>query len=198
MKILIHSSARRIVPLMVFVAMGFLIPLVAAVPAAMAQSARLDLSGLDKLAARASNVTNVNLDSDALQLAAGHVSGSQKSMLQKLKGLYVRDFEFSKPGEYTRADVEGILRQLQTAGWKSIVSVEDKKGGETADICVMREGDTTVGMAVVDAEPRELVVVNMVGPIDLSELGGMGGHFGIPPVALEHRASAPPPEKPAQ
>ena len=33
---------------------------------------------------------------------------------------------------------------------------------------------------VISAEPGELSVVNVVGPIDFSELGALGGVFGIP------------------
>jgi Domain of unknown function (DUF4252) len=188
---------KRIVPLIVFVAMGILMPILAAAPAAFAQSAKLDLSSLDKLAVKASNVTNVNLDRDALQLASGHVSEKQHNLLQRLKGVYVRDFEFSKPGEYSRSDVDAILKQLRSAGWKGIVNVEDKKSGEITDVYLMSEGGQTVGMAVVDAEPKELTVVNLVGPIDLSEMGNLGGSFGIPAVALHHRGPASTGEKPA-
>jgi hypothetical protein len=197
MRHLCNSFARKMMPLIVFVAMGILIPLLPAAPAAFAQGAKLDLTALDGLAAKASNVTNVNLDRDALQLAAGHVSGKQQGFLQRLRGVYVRDFEFSKPGEYSRTDVESILKQLRNSGWKSIVNVEDKKNGETTDVCLMSEGGETIGMAVLDAEPKELTVVNLVGPIDLSELGGMGGHFGIPADVLQHRGSASTAEKPS-
>ncbi len=183
-----RSLARKLMPLVVFLTLGIFIPLSLAAPAALAQSAKLDLSALDGLAAKASDVTNVNLDSNSLQLASGHVPAKQEQMLKHLKGIYVRSYEFSKPGEYSRSDVEGILKQLRTSGWKSIVTTEDKKSGEITNICVMNEGGETVGMAIVSAEPKELTVVNLVGPINLNELGGMGGKFGIPPGVLQHRS----------
>jgi hypothetical protein len=153
--------------------------------AGFAQNARLQLSQLDKLAAKASNVTNVTLDGSLLKLAGqamsqkASTSNSQKKasaadLIHRLKGIYVKSFEFDSPGEYSKADLESVTRQLESGGWKSIVHVEEKKSGETTGIYVMQEGGETVGMAIVAAEPKELTVVNLVGPIDLSQLGGLG------------------------
>jgi Domain of unknown function (DUF4252) len=153
--------------------------------AGFAQNAKLQLSQLDKLAAKASSVTNVTLDGSLLKLATQEMSqkasasNSQKKasaaeLIHRLKGIYVKSFEFDKPGEYSKADVESITRQLESGGWKAIVHVEEKKSGETTGIYVMQEGGETVGMAIVAAEPKELTVVNLVGPIDFSQLGSLG------------------------
>jgi Domain of unknown function (DUF4252) len=153
--------------------------------AGFAQNAKLQLSQLDKLAAKASSVTNVTLDGSLLKLATQEMSqkasasNSQKKasaaeLIHRLKGIYVKSFEFDKPGEYSKADVESITRQLESGGWKAIVHVEEKKSGETTGIYVMHEGGETVGMAIVAAEPKELTVVNLVGPIDFSQLGSLG------------------------
>jgi hypothetical protein len=171
---------------------GVLLPLVALAcamafgsAAAFAQSAKLELSQLDKLASKASEVTNVTLDGSMLKLAGQQMSQkaakskSQKKafaagLVSRLKGIYVKSFEFERPGEYTKADLESVTRQLESGGWKAIVHVEEKKSGETTGVYIMQEGGETVGMAVVAAEPKELTVVNLVGPIDFSQLGSLG------------------------
>jgi len=183
--------------------------------AAYAQNAKLELSQLDKLAAKASNVTNVTLDGSMLKMAgqqmekkAAKSSSGKKAfaaaLVQKLKGIYVKSFEFDKPGEYTKADLESVTRQLESGGWKSIVHVEEKKSGETTGIYVMQEGGETVGMAIVAAEPKELTVVNLVGPIDFSQLGSLGslgalgqlgglaGTMGSSKPQLQHRQATTP------
>lgn len=183
--------------------------------AAYAQNAKLELSQLDKLAAKASNVTNVTLDGSMLKMAGQQMeekaakSKSEKkafaaNLVNRLKGIYVKSFEFEKPGEYTKADVESITRQLESGGWKSIVHVEEKKSGETTGIYVMQEGGETVGMAIVAAEPKELTVVNLVGPIDFSQLGSLGslgalgqlgglaGSMGSSKPQLQHRQATTP------
>ena len=151
-------------------------------PAAHAQNAKLDLSHLDKLASKASKVTDVNLGGPMLKLAAenlaakkhGEKGAAMQGMVQQLKGIYVKSFEFSKPGEYSHADVESVLKQLKSGGWKPVVNVKEEKSGETTNIYVMEEGGEIVGMAVVAAEPQELTVVNLVGPINFSTLGSLG------------------------
>ena len=181
---------------------------------AWAQNAKLELSQLDKLAAKASNVTNVTLDGSLLKMAGQQMeekaakSKSEKkasaaNLVNRLKGIYVKSFEFDQPGEYSKADLESIMNQLESGGWKSMVHVEEKKTGETTGIYVMQEGGETVGMAIVAAEPKELTVVNLVGPIDFSELGGLGslgalgqlgglaGTIGGNP-QLQHRAETKP------
>jgi hypothetical protein len=150
-----------------------------------AQNAKLQLSQLDKLASKASQVANVTLEGPMLKLAAQAMQtkaskskSAKKQMaaglVERLKGVYVRNFEFAKAGEYTKADLASVMNQLQSGGWKPMVHVEEKKSGETTGIYVMEEGGEMVGMAIVAAEPKELTVVNLVGPIDLSQLGGLG------------------------
>lgn len=181
--------------------------------AAFAQSAKLNLSQLDKLASKASQVTNVDLDGSLLKLASQQMSQkaagaqSQKKaevagLLQRLKGVYVKSFEFAQPGEYTRADLDSVLKQLQSGAWKPVVHVVEKKSGETTGVYVMQEGGEIVGMAVVAAQPKELTVVNLVGPIDFSQLGGLkslgalgalgnlGGSMGNSKPELHHRPEA--------
>ena len=75
--------------------------------------------------------------------------------------------------------------------------------GETTGIYVMQEGGETVGMAIVAAEPKELTVVNLVGPIDFSQLGSLGslgalgqlgnlGNIGNSKPQLQHRQETTP------
>lgn len=179
--------------------------------AGYAQNAKLQLSQLDKLGSKASEVDNVNLEGPMLKMAAEQVQKkastgkSEKkemaaNLLSRLKGIYVKNFEFDKPGGYTKADLESVMRQLQSGGWKPMVHVEEKNSGETTGIYVMEEGGEIVGMAVVNAEPKELTVVNLVGPIDFSQLGSMGslgalgqlgglaGTLGGSKPQLQHRA----------
>jgi hypothetical protein len=153
--------------------------------AGYAQNAKLELSQLDKLSSKASEVNSVNLEGPMLKLAAEQVQkkastgNSEKkemaaNLLSRLKGIYVKNFEFDKPGAYSKADLDSVLSQLQGSGWKAMVHVEEKNSGETTGVYVMEEGGEIVGMAVVSAEPKELTVVNLVGPIDFSQLGSLG------------------------
>jgi hypothetical protein len=149
------------------------------------QGAKLDIK-LDHLAAKAEKVVNVNLDGALLETGRQFLSRQKgedaelKTLLEKLQGVYVRVFEFAQAGAYTPADVESVRKQLSGPGWVSFVEVSDRQGGENVYVYSYMEDGKMAGLAVLAAEPRELTVVNIVGPVDLARLGKIGGLFGIP------------------
>lgn len=146
----------------------------------LAQGLKLD--ALDKLAAKASESVTVSLDASMLQLASRFLGDDSdqaqiKKIVAGLRGVYVRNFEFAKAGQYDNADLEAIRAQLKDAKWKHIVEV---RGKENADVCLRQENDKITGLAVVSAEAMELTVVYIDGPIDMDGLAKLGGAFGIP------------------
>ena len=149
------------------------------------QGARLNLQ-LDQLAAKAESVVNVNLDGEMLAMGRQALASKRKDapnvkeIVDGLKGIYVRVFEFAAAGAYSPADIEDIRKQLSGPGWVSFVDIQDRKAGETVGVYSYMEGGKVAGMAVLTAEPKELTVVNIVGPIDLAKLGELGGQMGIP------------------
>jgi Domain of unknown function (DUF4252) len=168
-----------------------------AFPAFGQEPARLNISGLEKLAAKAAEVVDVNLDGSMLKLASKFVDqddsggAEAREMLQKLQGIYVKSFEFEKEGAYSEADVEAIRSQLRAPAWMKVVSVRSKKDGENADVYLMGSENNVQGLAIIAAEPRELTVVNIVGPIDVNKLSEIGGHLGVPNIHIERNATHP-------
>jgi Domain of unknown function (DUF4252) len=116
--------------------------------------------------------------------------------VKNLKGIYVKNFEFEKPGEYSKADVELIRSQLQKPSWSRIVSSQSKREGETSEVYLMTTsgGGSILGMAIIDAEPKELTVVNIVGPIDIDKLSALEGKMGIPHLGAGEKESSRKPE----
>ena len=155
--------------------------------------ARLKLDHLERLADKADEVTDVNLDGAMLKLASKFMDEDEKDpeeakvreMIKKLKGIYIKSFEFDKEGQYTDADVESIREQLRGPGWKKMVNVRSKRDKENAEIYVLGDEDNMLGLVILAAEPKELTVVDIVGPIDLDRLSELGGHLGIPPVEVK-------------
>ena|ERR1700751_892133 len=152
--------------------------------ASSAQDIKMPVN-LDRLAQHASESVDVTLDSSLLQLASGFLSKDDpdevkvKKLISKLKAVYVRSFEFDKEGQYSLADVEMIRSQLKAPMWSRIVGVKSIKG-ENSEVYVKKDGDQIGGLVVVDAEPKELTVVHIDGPINPEELSELGGHMGIP------------------
>ena len=140
---------------------------------------------LDKLAERATESVDVTLDQSTLQLASGFLSKDDpdevqvKKMIGKLKGIYVRSFEFDKEGQYSMADVQALRAQLKAPNWSRIVGVKSIKG-ENTEVYLLKNGDQIAGIVVLDAEPKELTIVHVDGSISPEELSRLGGHTGIP------------------
>jgi hypothetical protein len=137
------------------------------------RSQKLDLP-VDHLMARAVNHTAVDLEAaqlrPLLQMALDkkpEKSEKLRKLLEGVESLHVRTFEFAKPGQFTAADLDPVRKQLQAPGWSRIVGV--KETNQTVDLyLMMREGKTT-GFAVLVAEPKQLVIVNIVGSLQLDQ-----------------------------
>jgi uncharacterized protein DUF4252 len=158
---------------------------------AEAQDARLEIARLDRLAAKAAQTVEVSLDERLLRIAAKFLKSEDpdearvKELVSGLKGVYVRVFEFDNPGEYSNADLELIRSQLKAPGWTKIVGVRSKRDGQNVDVHLNYQGDNILGLAILAAEPKELAVINIIGPIDLEKLRSLEGQFGIPKLELE-------------
>ena len=150
----------------------------------------------DKLAAKASNVVNVNLDKKSLGLASRFMEdpddAQAKRLVSKLNGIYVRILEFKNPGEFSDADVEPIRSQLQGPDWTHMVDVNDKDAKERVQVYLKSVNGAAVGMVVLVDEPTELTFVNLDGPISMDDLSALDGNFGIPATldAVKHANAA--------
>nr|MDQ3011177.1 DUF4252 domain-containing protein [Acidobacteriota bacterium] len=127
-----------------------------------------------------------------LQVAAKFLSDKNpqeaavKDLVSKIQGVYVRVFEFEKTGEYQLSDIEPIRSQINSPGWTKIVGVTSKREGQKIEVHLKMDDKGVInGLAILAIEPKELVIVNIVGPIDLEKLRQLEGQFGIPYLDLE-------------
>jgi hypothetical protein len=151
-----------------------------------AQNARLEIDQLDRLFPKAVQTVDVRVESSLLLIAAKFLKSDKadeamvKELLSTLKGVYVKGVEFDKEGEFTEADLATIRTQLRAPGWDRIVGVRSKRDGENAEIYLMLEGGVITGVCVLVFDPKQLYVVNVVGPLDPEKIGQLRGRFGIP------------------
>lgn len=153
--------------------------------AAMAQSqAPFPVTLQKQLAERASNYTEVSLDKKMLAFASRFMNDSDdaegKRIVSKLNGVYVRSYEFDKPGQYTAADLDAIRRQFNSAEWEPMVKTRSRDASDDADIYMKLVNDQVEGMFILDAESKELNFVYISGPIRPEDLKDLSGNFGIP------------------
>jgi hypothetical protein len=145
---------------------------------------------LERLAAKAAEVVDVNMDANMLQFAGNFLNKDKpdeaqaQKLLSNLKGLCVRSFEFDKESQYAKEDVEALRAQLQAPLWSRIVGVRSKRDGEDVDVYFRMEKGSVTGLAVIAAEPKELTFVHIDGLINPDQLAGLGGQFGIPKVEM--------------
>jgi len=165
--------------------MALIVLMISTALPSLGQGARLELKNLESLKSKASEVTDVSLDGSMLQLASQAMANEKdpdlakaKDIINKLKGVYVKTFEFKEKNQYSAADLEPIRAQLRDSNWSKAVDVQERESGESTEVYLMKEGESLIGLAVLVAEPRELTVVNIVGPIELDKLGGLAGMMG--------------------
>src|SRR5579859_8087428 len=80
-----------------------------------------------ELAARAANVTEVTLGKNMLEFAAKFMDGKDKDeaatrhLIENLEGIYVRNYEFDKEGQYSMEDIQKLRAYFETSEWTPIV-----------------------------------------------------------------------------
>jgi hypothetical protein len=137
------------------------------------------------LAARAANVTEVTLGKNMLEFAAKFMNGKDaddaatRKLIMGLDGIYVREYEFEKPGEYSMEHVEQIRHAFQTPEWSTLVRERERKSGESTDIMMKMVNGESHGLFILSAEPKELSIILILGAINMDQLGKLNGVAGL-------------------
>jgi hypothetical protein len=158
----------------------------AAAVAAAQDSPLLLPPGVEKeLAARASDVTEVTLGKNMLGFAAKFMNGKDedeaatRKLIEGLQGIYVREYEFDKEGEYSMDQIEQLRKTFETSEWSPIVRERERKSRETTDVMMKMVNGESHGIFVLEAEPKELTIVLILGPIRMEDLGKLKGVGGL-------------------
>jgi hypothetical protein len=148
---------------------------------------KFDFKSLDKLGANAKESSNITLEGDTLKLATSFL-GDDKSPFKSLTGVYVRAYEFAKPGQYKESDLDPVRAYIKSLQWSKIVDV--KESGETSEIYLQALPNNRLGgLAIVAAEAKEVTVVFISGNIAISDIGKLSGNLGIPDMTVLHGSS---------
>ena len=112
-------------------------------PLGIAQELRLPV--FDKLKEKASDVTNLTLNKNLLQLGVGFLGNDKdaakiKKLVEGLNGIFVKSLEFDKEGAYTKADLQQLLSEVGGPGWNLIISSDENHGQEISRIWIKTSG----------------------------------------------------------
>ena len=172
-------------------------------PAAAQTPGQLRLPEFAGLAEKAAESVSVQLDPQVLGLACRFLDSSDpeqasvQQMCQSLRGIYVRKFTFDKDYAYPQSDIDGVRRQLAAPGWSQLVGATSKKENTDVNVYLLIDKGQAKSLAIIASEPREFVIVNIVGNIDLEKLHQLEGQFGVPELQIESDKKASPKAAPA-
>ena len=171
--------------------------LLLALPSALrAQDLKLP-PDVEKLSSKAKETVEVNMDGPMLRWASKFLSTEDPEekkaakLVENLKGIYVRSFEFTEDGQYSSSDVDSLRSQFKSPKWARVVGVRSEHDGENVDVFFHLENEKMAGIVVIAAEPKELTFVNIVGPLEIEQLSDLGGEFGIPKLKTKPISTKP-------
>jgi hypothetical protein len=183
---------QAIFKIVVLVAAAFVV----AAPAQGRQAAagRLRLESLEKLAPKAAEAVNIEIDGILIKFAGSILSDEDaderavKELIGGLRGVYVRSYEFKSAGQFADADVAAVREQLRAPGWSRVMDVKSKglDFGD-AEVYLATAGGRVEGFALLFVGPRELTVVNIVGALDLDKIRQFGDNFKLPHIRIKRK-----------
>lgn len=152
---------------------------------------------IESLSAKAKETVEVNMDGPMLRWASKFLSKEDPEekeaakLVENLKAIYVRSYEFADEKAYSAAEVESLRSQFRTPTWSRVVGVRSEHDGENVDVFFRLENEKMAGIVIISAEPKELTFVNIVGPLEIDQLADLGGEFGIPRLKTKPPSSKP-------
>ena len=184
---------QSILKTIVLITTTFVVASACAAPAgAQTAAGRLRLDSLERLAPKAAESVNIELDGILIKFAGSILSDNDeeeraaKEVIEGLQGIYVRSYEFKSAGEFNDADVAALREQLRAPGWSRVVDVKSKglDFGD-AEVYLATAAGRVEGLALLFVEPRELTVINLVGSLDLDKLRRLGDN--LPRVRIKRK-----------
>lgn len=156
-------------------------------------SGSIDTSALRDLAGADGVKVEVNLSGALLKLLSGAIDDEQAEaarMISDLESINVLILNVDEgKAEKAAATITKMGDSLAKKGWNAIARIQEE--GETVQVLLHMDGDEAIdGLVVMVNEKNggELVFVNIVGRIDLENLGALAGQFEIE--GLEEALSA--------
>ena len=148
----------------------------------LAQTAQLPKpSPIEKeLAARASHVDEITLDKKMLSFATQFMNPkpsinpqdeeATRKLMESLDGMYVRNYEFDKEGQFTAGQIDQLRAYYESSEWSPMVRNRDRKSGESSDVMIKLVNGESRGMFILDVERKEVSIILILGPVQMQDL----------------------------
>jgi hypothetical protein len=139
-------------------------------------------AGTEIFAKGASDVNEITMDPDTLDLVGGKDGKRAHNMILNV----VRTYSYDKPGMYRIEDVDTFRNKLNSGDWHCSIHSRDIKTGEATDICNKRRSDDLAETAIITVEPKQLTFIHTIrrrNGNEQSEWGGLPLMDGVPGVS---------------
>lgn len=130
----------------------------------------------------------VNLSPGLIKFATRIAKSQEPEVAELLGNLKSVRVNVVRLDDQNRSDtlgkIEGVRRQLETAGWTKMVTVREQAGGENVDVHVKQLSDDVIQGLVVTVinKKGEVVFVNIVGNISADKISQVAEKFNIEPL----------------
>lgn len=136
----------------------------------------------------------IYLKDPLLELVAAATRFEDPELADMLEALYlIRVNVYHKEGQDTSYDYENISARLSTLtlpDWERVVQVREPD--QRVQFYVRTEDETIVGLLVLAGNPSEFVCINIVGLLDIAQVGRIGRKFDIEPLdSIDFGAATP-------
>ena len=162
------------------------------------QSGYIDFSSLDLFDGPEPETSiEIYLKDPLLELVAAATRSEDQDLADMLEALYlIRVNVYHKAEDQdldASYDYENIAERLSTLtlpDWERVVQVREPD--QRVQFYVRTEDETIVGLLVLVGNPDEFVCINIVGPLDIAQVGRIGRKFDIEPLdSIDFGAATP-------
>jgi hypothetical protein len=132
------------------------------------------------------NITEVYLDESILKMVSKMSKEEDKEAAQLIAGLKlikVNVFQVDPSNEKSiQNKITDIDKKLISNKWNRIVKTKQK--GELANVYIKQDANNNITGLVVTTfgDKGEAAFINIVGPIDMEQIGKLGDKFNIPSI----------------
>lgn len=158
-----------------------------------ADNARLKLPSFNHLQERATDVVDITIGSLPLGIVGKLLRADDpqeaptKRLLQGLKSVTVRSYEFDSDFVYSRSDIASIRSQLRSPIWSQLAQVRNSTNHEDVDVYIAHDSDKVTGFALIVTEPRKFTILNIVGAIEPEEVAMLQSRLQLPDLHLSQQ-----------
>jgi uncharacterized protein DUF4252 len=99
------------------------------------------------------------------------------NLMRGLHEVQIHSFKFATDHTYKHADLEALRSQLAAPGWRRVVQVREHGTNEDVNIYCLFNHHKITRLVIIDAEPREFTLINIVGTIDADKIGVLSQDF---------------------